>query len=375
QARSTAMDSRSIKKSPDSDEISILVGVHGFEKLYEFHTIRKSHSRHHLLLRAIDSYDDTIITTRMSDRVFVLGAGAIGLALAVHLSNHDREVILLRTSRDDIEKSEVLISMIDADDEIITAQVEMTSLEKVETLDGLVVITAKAFANEIIAKSLGKRKLQSPIVVMQNGLGVEQPFIEAGVPEIYRCILFVTSQKRDDYLIRFRPITQSPIGVIRGDSQGVKRVVDVLHTTGFPFSVEEKIQERIWEKVILNSAYNSICPLLEVDNGIFQRSEEVTHIALEVIEECILVAAAVGINLEIEQLKQRLLAISRAADGQNISTLEDILNGRETEIKSLNFEISRIADEQVPKIPVKMTRLLGELVQLKSMISRGIRSL
>jgi 2-dehydropantoate 2-reductase len=88
------------------------------------------------------------------------------------------------------------------------------------------------------------------------------------------------------------------------------------------------------------------------------------------MKECIVVASAIGIKLDIEQLRQQMLTISRTADGQFISTLQDIRNRRETEIKSLNMEIVRIANEQDPKIQVDKTRLLGEMILLKSEISR-----
>jgi 2-dehydropantoate 2-reductase len=306
----------------------------------------------------------------MNDRVFILGAGAIGLALAVHLKNEDREVILVRTSRDDVAEEVNTISMMNEKDELIKVQVQMVSLEKIENLDGIIVIAAKSYANEMLAEKLSMRKSQSPIVVMQNGLGIELPFIEKDFSEIYRCILFSTSQKEEEHYVRYRPITASPIGVIRGDAQKLMKIVEVLNTTGFQFSAEEKIQEKIWQKAILNSVYNSICPLLGVDNGIFHRSEEVTQIALEVMRECISVASAVGITLDIQQLKQQMLTISKAADGQYISTLQDILKGRETEIDSLNMEIVRIADEQTPRIQADRTKLLGEMILLKSEISR-----
>lgn len=311
---------------------------------------------------------------RMSDRVFILGAGAIGLALAVHLKSEDREVILVRTSRDDVVEEVNTISMMNEKDELIKVQVRMISLEKRENLDGIIVIAAKSYANEMIAKKLGKKKIQSPIVVMQNGLGIEQPFIEACISEIYRCILFSTSQMIEEYHIRYRPITASPIGVIRGNSQNLQKIVEVLNTPGFQFSAEEEIQEKIWQKAILNSVYNSICPLLEVDNGIFHRNDEVTQIALEVMEECISVTSAIGIKLDIEQLKQQMLTISKAADGQYISTLQDILNNRETEIDSLNLEIARIANKQVPRITVDKTKLLGEMILLKSEITRSSKA-
>lgn len=306
----------------------------------------------------------------MKNRVFVLGAGAIGLALAVHLKLDGRDTVLVRTSIDDFEEEMIPISLITLEDRLINVNVRTVSLERLEHLDGIIVITAKSYANETIATKLGKKTKQSPIVVMQNGLGVEQPFIDAGYAEIYRCILFVTSQMNGEYQIRYRPITTSLIGVIKGSEQSLLKIVEVLNTPGFPFSAENNIQEKIWQKAILNSVFNSICPLLEVDNGIFHRNDEVTQIALEIMEECIEVAAGIGIKLDIEQLKQQMLTISKRADGQYISTLQDILNGRQTEIDSMNMEIARIAEEQTPRVNVDKTRLLGELILLKSKILR-----
>ncbi len=307
----------------------------------------------------------------MNDRVFILGAGAIGMALAVHLELENRDVVLVRTSRDDVAEEERSISMMTVKDELVKVDVKTISLEKLEYLDGIIVNAAKSYANEMIAKKIRKKTIQAPIVVMQNGLGVEEPFIDAGFTEIYRCILFVTSQKSEEYQIRYRPITASPIGVIKGSEQNLLKIVELMNTPGFPFSAEEEIQEKIWQKAILNSVYNSICPLLEIDNGIFHRDNEVTQLALEVMEECIAVAAATGIKLDIEQLKQQMLTISKGSDGQYISTLQDILNGRETEIDSLNMEIARIAEEHTPRIQVEKTKLLGEMILLKSEISRS----
>ncbi len=307
----------------------------------------------------------------MNDRVFILGAGAIGMALAVHLELENRDVVLVRTSRDDVAEEERTISMMTIKDDLVKVDVKTISLEKLEYLDGIIVNAAKSYANEMIAKKIRKKTIQAPIVVMQNGLGVEQPFIDAGFTEIYRCILFVTSQKSEEYQIRYRPITVSPIGVIKGSEKNLLKIVELMNTPGFPFTAEEEIQEKIWQKAILNSVYNSICPLLEIDNGIFHRDNEVTQLALEVMEECIAIAAATGIKLDIEQLKQQMLTISKLSDGQYISTLQDILNGRETEIDSLNMEIARIAEGHTPRLQVEKTRLLGEMILLKSEISRS----
>jgi 2-dehydropantoate 2-reductase len=67
---------------------------------------------------------------------------------------------------------------------------------------------------------------------------------------------------------------------------------------------------------------------------------------------------------------ETILQISRASDGQLISTLQDIRNGRETEIDTLNLAFARLAQQLQPPAPATETQLLGELVQLKATLSR-----
>jgi 2-dehydropantoate 2-reductase len=308
-------------------------------------------------------------TDLVNQRLFILGGGAIGMALVVHLEQQGHDVILVRTSKNDIAEEEITISMETVTGEIIKTKSKMTSLDSLKELNGIAVVTAKSYGNEVIAAELNKKRIQSPIVVMQNGLGVERPYLDAGFSEVYRCVLFSTSQKMGEYNIRFIPVTVSPIGIIRGNIQSLGRIVESLNTPGFQFSVEANIHEKIWQKTILNSVFNSICPILEVDNGIFHRDDEVTQVALEIMGECISVASVVGITLDIDQLQQQMLAISKVADSQFISTLVDIRNNRETEIDSLNLEIARIAEKQEPIIPIDKTKLLGKMILLKSRLS------
>ncbi|MHA2304949.1 MAG: ketopantoate reductase family protein [Candidatus Hodarchaeales archaeon] len=302
--------------------------------------------------------------------IFILGSGAIGLALAINLVNHDRNVILVRTSKEDFSKEKIEVSLKNVHGEIVKASITMVSLNKLKTLTGIIVIATKSHVNDIIATKLKERKVISPLVIMQNGLGVEEPFIGRGFSEIYRCILFVTSQTINDYYVRYRPIKPSPIGIIKGDNQKLQEIVATLNTLEFEFFLERKIQEKIWEKAIINSVFNSICPLLDIDNGIFFRNKEITRLASEIIKECITVALASGMALNEKQILQQVLNISEISTGQLISTLQDIRNKRKTEINSLNLEIARIAEKHDLTKQIEKTELLGKLIQFKSELGK-----
>ena len=147
-------------------------------------------------------------------------------------------------------------------------------------------------------------------------------------------------------------------------------MVELISSSNFQFKAESDIQPIIWKKAIVNSVFNSICPLLEIDNGIFYRDEGVLQIAKRIIRECVLISTANGVSLSVDQVIESLVLISKASDGQFISTLQDIRKKRKTEIETLNFEIVRIAATLGKENLVTETKLLGELIKIKSELAR-----
>jgi 2-dehydropantoate 2-reductase len=302
------------------------------------------------------------------ETIYILGSGAVGFPLAAYLTNAGRRVVAVRTSRNDVPKSMIDVTVQDAANRV-TAPIETISLSNLTKLDGTVVITTKSYTNQAIADLLKERKATGPLVIMQNGVGVERPFLEAGFSVVYRCVLYVTSQPTSEFQFSFRPIAASPIGIIEGPQTELAKCVEHLNTDAFPFRAEGNIQKEIWKKAIINSVFNSICPLLDVDNGVFVRDEETANLALRLVKECITLTDRLNIGLSESEVMQQIMRIS-AGSKQLISTLQDIRNGRQTEIESLNLEIARLAASQQPPLYLPQTDLLGKIILAKSILHR-----
>jgi 2-dehydropantoate 2-reductase len=301
-------------------------------------------------------------------KIFILGSGAIGKALAVFLKLQQRDVVLLRGSVDNVATIDQEIEVILHDNTIAKSIIEVSSLSNYTTLNGLIVLTTKAFSNPTIAKALKGKTGESPIIVMQNGLNVEQPFVDI-FPNVLRCVLFATSQTVSPTQIRFRPVAISPNGLIKGNESQLEEIVTTLSTAQFGFKGIHDIQTIIWKKVIANCVFNSICPLLNIDNGIFHRDASALAMGKLVVSECVIIAQRLGIALEVNDLLETIQMISKSSDGQLISTLQDINHGRETEIESLNFAIVKLAEEMNIAHLVTTTKLLGELTKLKAALT------
>lgn len=301
--------------------------------------------------------------------IYIIGFGAIGRALSLFLVAGGRRVTVIRGSVNDGSRTQEEVVVELADGTLLTQTIPVVTLDAVDHIDGLVVLTTKSFGNKDLALKLASRVQQTPVVILQNGLNVEAPFTSLGFRHIYRCVLFSTSLILENGVVRFRPVTDSPVGTIQGDVSTLQEIVSQINTPWFPFREEQHIQQVIWKKAIMNTVFNSICPLLETDNGIFYRDAFALHIAQKLISSCLAVAAKAGVHLSPEEIETGLINISKASAGQSISTLQDISNGRQTEIDTLNFEIFGIAQEQGMEATANDILLLGELIKLKEQIN------
>jgi 2-dehydropantoate 2-reductase len=302
----------------------------------------------------------------MENKIYIIGAGAVGKALAVFLKLEEKNVCIIRGSVDNSPTQMETISIQMDEGITLKADLEVSSLSSQVKFDGILVITSKSFGNEYLAKTLSERAFNQPIVLLQNGLGVESAFVNKGFSDVHRCVLFTTCQVMGDNLVRFKPVAESLIGKINGKLDSLNHITNQLNNPIFKFRVEENIQPIIWKKAIANCVFNSICPLLDTDNGIFLRNVAVMNLGQSVIKECVNIANISGVDISENEVIESVKMISKMSDGQLISTLQDINNRRPTEIETLNFAIVAIAQRYGKENDVTQTKLLGELTKMKA---------
>jgi len=299
----------------------------------------------------------------MNNEIYIIGSGAIGQALAVFLKQAYKHVTLVRGSVDNIPDAIHDITVI-GKHETFQQAIPVTTFSNLSVINGLVLIATKTFANQEIAEKLSRIKGKFAVVLLQNGLNIEHPF--KNLEHVYRCVLFSVSQVTGTNEVTFKTVTASPVGNMEGKNDELDALIAQINTQHFAFRAERDIVKYVWNKVIINCAFNSLCPLLETDNGIFHRNAEAKRLAQVVIKECVALAKTQGIFLDAHEIVESLMLISEKSDGQLISTYRDILNHRRTEIESLNLEIANLADSIGQSGLVDHTKLLGELTRLKS---------
>lgn len=300
--------------------------------------------------------------------IYVVGGGAIGFSLAVNLKAAGRNVTVLRVRDNLTAEVTQTISVQSGDGSVLKQEIVSRPLATQGQIEGVVIVATKANVNDKLAIVLSENAATSDLIIMQNGIGVEGPFLGKGFSSLSRCVVYITAERVSDCRYTARMVKSSPIGNITGGIN-VDDLVDLLSTKELTFYKERDINREVWKKGIINTVFNSVCPLLNTDNGIFERDPTIMELAKIVVRECVPVAKQINISIEVEDILDQILAISRHSSGQLISTLQDIRAKRDTEIMFFNFEICRVAESLRPQIELPMTRTLGLLTMKKSEIS------
>ena len=105
--------------------------------------------------------------------VFIVGFGAIGKALSVFLTTQGRAVTVIRGSVNDGRRTVEEITVQLADGAMLAQTLEVTTVNNLDAISGLIVVTSKSFGNLELANTLKSKSGNSPVVLLQNGLGVE----------------------------------------------------------------------------------------------------------------------------------------------------------------------------------------------------------
>ncbi len=142
-----------------------------------------------------------------------------------------------------------------------------------------------------------------------------------------------------------------------------------LNKSGIPSRIvtKDEIWGAIWGKVLYNCALNPLSALLEVPYGKLGENGSTRNIIRIVLEEIFQVMEAKGINVPYQSTEEYYNFLMEkqlpATLGHRASMLQDIMNGKKTEIDALNGAISRHAAEL--KIPTPYNDLLTALIKFK----------
>jgi 2-dehydropantoate 2-reductase len=140
-------------------------------------------------------------------------------------------------------------------------------------------------------------------------------------------------------------LAATSIGEIDGaEQERTRALAGVLEHAGLPTVIMPDIMAKIWQKFILNCAFNALCATTGLRSGEMMRVPAMEALQDKVIEEVMAVTRAKNIQLPDPDMVARLKVDQRKKMNQP-SMLQHVIAGRRTEIDAINGALLREAEK------------------------------
>lgn len=158
-------------------------------------------------------------------------------------------------------------------------------------------------------------------------------------------------------------ITHDGVGTIYcgGEKSALDFTVDLLKSAGVDVEAPEEFEVAMWQKFILNVGINQTQAFYRADYGQVQRSPEMLRFAWDLMEEAVAVGRACGVALGDEVIESAMMVICKMPSTVKTSMLQDVENGRVTEVDAFAGMVCRLAEKF--NIDVPKNRLVLEKVR------------
>lgn len=300
-------------------------------------------------------------------RIAVVGAGAVGCYFGGMLARAGASVTLIGRAPhvEAINRDGLFIDSIHFKESVSVSA--STDLAAVRDAD-LVLFSVKTVDTESVAKALASHLAPDTIVVsLQNGVdNVERIDFAAGIQAV-PAVVYIAAE-----MIGLGRVKHSGRGdLIIGDpspnhdasESDLAKIATTFMRADVPCRVSENITAELWEKLIMNCAYNAISALSRTKYGRIARDPGTVEVMKRVVGEAVAVGAAAGVKLSAEKAFSAVLKLGGEAMPEAISsTAQDIARGKPTEIDSLNGFLVRRGAELIVPTPINET--LYSLVKL-----------
>jgi len=219
---------------------------------------------------------------------------------------------------------------------------------------------------------------KTTIVIIQNGVGNEESF-RAAFPKssIISCAIWTNAIQISPGVVQHFPYEGLSVGLYPNpsldpdlESARLAAFSNLLTLGKTPFTIENNVQIKRWEKLIWNVAWNCLTTLTQLQTHEWlSSSPSALPMTRKLMLEVISVARQAGIPLRGEELADELVERILAMHTVGTSMLTDLQNGRPLELDAILGVPIRKGREfgcEMPTMEIIYTLLLG--------IDSGLRS-
>ena len=293
--------------------------------------------------------------------IVIVGAGAIGSLFGALLAKKNTVVLVGRALH---------ITAIQHNGLNITGKthlhVKPSAVESIKDVSipvNLVILTVKSYDTETAIKQIVPL-IQDETVVMslQNGLNnIEKMEHRFDKDKILAGVTTHGAIFSKSGIIRHTGRGKTILGELNGSqSKRLKAIVHLFNEVGIETQASDDIMKEIWVKVIINSCINPLTAFFTCKNGYLLENPLLEKTVEIICKESTAIAQAEGISVSTLDMIQRTKEVIKDTAHNYSSMLQSVLQGKKTEIESINGKLIRIGKQH--RIDTSLNKILIELV-------------
>jgi 2-dehydropantoate 2-reductase len=218
----------------------------------------------------------------------------------------------------------------------------------------LAVVTVKAFDTREAARQLSTGSFDAALS-LSNGLGNE-----AVLAERLDCAVLAGTATYGAVLREPGRVECTGVGEVTlgppdgGESPTADRVGEAFDRAGIETTVAADVPHLLWEKLAVNAGINAVTALARVENGAVL-SGDANDLARSAARETARVARAEGVEVTAREAVGAVESVAEATADNTSSMLQDVRDGRRTEVDAIHGYVVDRAGERGLEAPVNRT--------------------
>lgn len=275
--------------------------------------------------------------------IVVMGAGAIGSLFGAYLSKKNAVALVGRSSHVNAINQNGLT--IEGKTQLNVKIHAVDSVDKIPFSPDLLIITVKSYDTESAIKEV-KLNIGDDTIVMslQNGLdNIEKIEKNVNHEKIIACTTTHGVVFSKPGLIKHTGMGKTTLGALTsGNTKNAESIANMLNDVGIKTTVSDDIIKEIWIKAIVNSSINPLTALFNCKNGYLLENLVLENILEKICEESTSIASAFGIDVTPSSMIRKTKEVVKETCENRSSMLQSILQGKKTEIESINGKIVEV---------------------------------
>jgi 2-dehydropantoate 2-reductase len=264
-----------------------------------------------------------------------MGAGAVGSYFGGMLARAGHDVMLIARPQhvEAIERDGLRMETTKFDERVrLAASSDPSAVKGAQLVLFCVKSADTESAGEQIKPHLGE---EAVVLCLQNGVDNDTRLRAILTkPEVAAAVVYVGTEMLGPGHLKHHGRGELVVDPVRR----VPDLAKVFVEAGVPAEASSNVRGALWLKLILNCAYNAISAIARKPYGETTYSVGVQDVMRDVIDECLAVAKAEGVDVPGD-VDAAVRSIVEKLPNQYASTAQDIMRGKPTEIDYLNGHI------------------------------------